>query len=134
MTPVDWTTKRYFKRYEFLCSYCGTEKMEESFVSLLDELRAALGFPMIVSSGYRCPEHPLEVVKVEPGTHTTGIASDIRVYGERAYNLVRLAIGMGFRGLGVDQFVRTPYANRFIHLDTFAGDDVHPRPRTWSYR
>ena len=134
MTLVNWQSKRYFKREEFLCKHCGIEKMEESFVFRLDELRAVLGYPLIVNSGYRCPNHPVELAKTEPGTHTLGMASDIRVYGERAYDLVGVAIRLGFRGLGFDQKVTTPHDRRFVHLDTFAGDPAHPRPSVWSYK
>lgn len=104
--------------------------MEESFVFKLDELRSALGFPMIVNSGYRCAEHPLEID--DPATHSMGIAADIRIYGLRCYDFVGYAIRLGFRGIGVDQKAGTDYIRRHVHLDTFAGTTEMPRPRIWS--
>ena len=55
--------------------------MEDDFIAKLDHLRAVLGWPMIVTSGYRSLAHSAEINKPNGGGyHTKGIAADIKVY------------------------------------------------------
>jgi zinc D-Ala-D-Ala carboxypeptidase len=59
--------------------------------------------------------------KVKAGTHSKGIASDIRIHsGSEGFVIVSKAIKMGFRGIGV--------AKTFIHLDV-----RKTMPVIWSY-
>lgn len=121
------TLWRYFKLAEFKCRHCEQNMIQPGFVDKLDRLRATVGFPLRVSSGYRCPLHNQAVSTTGPdGPHTTGQAADLRVDRERAMIVVREALRMGFTGVGVKQHG----ANRFIHLDTLTGPG---RPTIWSY-
>lgn len=136
--PVDWTTVRHFRREEFLCKHCGTEKMDAVFVAALDAIREELGFPLVITSGYRCPQHPAEVRKgkdagATPGAHTQGVAADVAVYGSRALALVAAALRHGFRGFGFQQAAEVPAASRFVHVDAAPGAADQPRPWVWSY-
>ena len=45
----------------------------------VDELRDRCGFPFVITSGYRSPQHPIEAKKDVPGTHAQGIAADIKI-------------------------------------------------------
>ena len=81
---------------------------------------------MRVTSGYRCPQHPIEAKKAAPGAHASGCAVDIGVEGQDAHRLLKLAFAAGFTGIGVQQ----KGSGRFIHLDTLEGG---PRPNVWSY-
>ena len=81
---------------------------------------------MRVTSGYRCPDHPIEAKKPQPGAHASGCACDIGVEGQDAHRLLKLAFAAGFTGVGVQQ----KGSGRFIHLDTLEGG---PRPNVWSY-
>lgn len=123
---IDWAAYPNFSEHEFKCSHCGKVAMKPEFMKKLQELRTAFRKPMRVSSGYRCPHHPIEAAKVSPGAHTTGRAVDIAVEGSDAFELLRLAFAMGFTGIGVQQ----KGSGRFIHLDTLT---VAPRPNVWSY-
>ena len=117
---------RYFQPDEFACKHCGQNRMVPAFLAKLDELRHRCGFPLVVSSGYRCPAHNQAVSSTGPnGPHTTGQAVDLAVSHERAYIVLRVAIAMGFSGIGIHQ--RGP--GRFIHLDTL----TERRPTVWSY-
>ena len=117
---------RYFKLEEFSCKHCGENEIDPDFVSRLDELRARYGRPMVITSGYRCPEHNAAVSSTGThGPHTTGRAADISVARRDAYDLLRLALDMGFRGIGVNQ----KGAGRFLHLDMID----EGRPTVWSY-
>jgi zinc D-Ala-D-Ala carboxypeptidase len=123
---MNWDRYPNFTEAEFRCSHCGRIEMRPDFMARLQSLRLAYGKPMKITSGYRCPEHPEEVKKKAPGTHTLGCAADIAVEGTDAFELLRHAMRMGFTGIGIKQ--KGP--GRFIHLDTH---DKSPRPNVWSY-
>ena len=65
--------------------------------------------PMKITSGYRCPDHPIEAKKPQPGYHSKG-AIDVAVSGEDAWTIIKIASSTGWGGIGVN----TP---SFIHLD-----------------
>jgi zinc D-Ala-D-Ala carboxypeptidase len=130
---VDWSQVPSFSEAEFTCKCgCGVEKMDETFIDKLQELRDKCGFPFRITSGYRCSEHPVEANRAargKVGAHTTGQAADIAISGGDAYTLIKHATNMGFTGLGVSQKDGT----RFIHLDDIYNVDGFPRPWVWSY-
>jgi uncharacterized protein YcbK (DUF882 family) len=89
-----------------------------------------LGFPFVITSGYRSPTHPVEARKASPGTHAQGIACDILITnGYDAGRLIQEALKMGFKGIGVAQDADRPRDARFIHLDLRDS----PFPIVWSY-
>lgn len=121
----------YFTKHELECKCgCGKEDMSEEFMLKLNALRAAYGKPMYLSSGYRCTSYDDSVSKKGRGAHTTGRAVDVLVYGKDAYNLLSLALFMGFTGIGVSQ--NGAHNTRFIHLDDL-GMNYGNRPWAWSY-
>ena len=69
----------YFTKKEFACQHTGENGIKDTFLLKLDLLRARCGFPFIITSGYRSPEHPIELRKEKAGTHAQGIAADIKV-------------------------------------------------------
>lgn len=80
-------------------------------MELVDELRHQCGFPFVITSGYRSPQHPIEAKKDRPGTHAQGIAADIKVTNAAdRFSLVSKALDLGFTGIGVE--------NGFVHVDT----------------
>ena len=95
----------------------------------LQELRDSYGKPMRITSGYRCPNHPIEAAKSKPGAHASGRAVDVAVSHNEAYILLRLAVRMGFSGIGVQQ----KGDGRFLHLDDLETKDGFMRPTVWSY-
>ena len=117
----------YFKIEEFDCRHCGANIIDVSFVDMLDELRHLYGKPIIITSGYRCPEYNNQISSTGPnGPHTTGQAADISVARKDAYELLKLAFELKFTGIGIHQKGN----GRFIHLDTLS-EGV--RPTVWSY-
>tara|TARA_R110000822_G_scaffold200107_4_gene337741 strand:- start:1589 stop:1930 length:342 start_codon:yes stop_codon:yes gene_type:complete len=112
---------KYFDLKEFNCTHSDENEMKPKFLEKIDELRDRCGFSFFIVSGYRCPWHPAEMKKEKPGTHSRGIAADIRVSGGNdRYILVQKALEMGFTGIGI--------AETFIHLDTRSDTPV-----IWSY-
>lgn len=103
----------FFTREEFACKCgCGTNEIDPVFVGQLDELRRRCGFPLGVTSGYRCENHPVEADKEKPGMHHSGRAADLAFRnGSERFVLLREAFAMGvFQGIGTGK--------SFIHVDT----------------
>lgn len=123
---INWGLYPSFSEWEFRCRHCGKVEMRPQFLERLQALRNAYGRPMQITSGYRCPDHPIEKAKPTPGAHASGCAADVAVHGAQAHDLLRLALPMGFTGIGVQQ----RGDKRFIHLDTLTGEN---RPTVWSY-
>lgn len=117
---------KYFHSDEFRCQHCGNQGIKSSFTEKLDDIRDECGFPFLISSGYRCPEHPIEARKEKPGSHAAGYAADIAVTGEQALRVIEVALRHGIKRIGVNQ----KGGGRFIHLDT---DPDRPSPAIWSY-
>ena len=110
-----------FSYKELMCK-CGCEQMniDPTLLNKLQLLRERCGFPLVITSGYRCSQHPEERNKKEPGMHNKGLAVDIaKPQGERAYTILVNALALGFKGIGV--------SNSFIHLD------LRQTPAIWGY-
>jgi hypothetical protein len=80
---MNWSDYPNFSAQEFNCSHCGQNEMKPEFMAKLQKLRETYGSPMKVTSGYRCPQHPIEAKKASPGAHASGLACDIGVQGVR---------------------------------------------------
>lgn len=121
---------RFFKDSEFACSHCSENKMDPVFLSEIDELRSQYGKPLTVSSGYRCPTHNAQVSETgATGPHTTGRAVDFLIDRTNAYGLLKIALNMGFTGIGINQ----KGGARFLHIDNLPNAPNQPRPTVWSY-
>ncbi len=119
----------HFSEKELMCQCgCGRADMDPTFLERLEALREQFGKPMKVTSAFRCPAHNRKVSSTgEDGPHTTGRAVDILIQGFDAFRLVKIALALGFTGLGVKQ----KSTGRFLHLDDL--QKPYPRPRIWSY-
>tara|TARA_X000001382_G_C3166133_1_gene177919 strand:- start:402 stop:794 length:393 start_codon:yes stop_codon:yes gene_type:complete len=128
---VDWSKSKYFLKEEFDCQATGENKMQESFILQINQLRSIYGKPMLISSGFRSKKHPIEAKKKSGGgMHTTGLASDVLIHGKEAYILLNLIIQMKvWTGIGFNQ--KGAFEQRFIHIDM--GTDENRRPTIWSY-
>jgi zinc D-Ala-D-Ala carboxypeptidase len=112
---------KYFKVEDFNCQETSENEMCPDFLQKLDALREVCGFPFIITSGYRSPNHSIEARKAKPGTHSQGIAADIKVVGgAQRMAIIRNASIMGFNGIGV--------AKGFVHVDT-----RETTPVAWKY-
>lgn len=120
---MNWADYPNFSEVEFRCRHCGKQEMKPEFMQSLQALRSAYGKSLTVTSGYRCQNHPIEKAKPDPGMHTTGLAADLGVQGSDAVEVLRIALGLGFTGIGVQQ----KGMGRFIHLDK------RTVPAIWSY-
>lgn len=123
----------FFSQEEMTCTCdCDRVDMDDVFMSRLVLLRREAGFPFVVSSGFRCPEHNQRVSSSGThGPHTTGQAVDICCSHKHAVWILEHAFALGFRGIGVSQ--KGPVKKRFLHLDDLATARGRPRPHVWSY-
>lgn len=129
MMEQDFSQFENFSAGEFTCQHCGSEGIKLDFVQKIQNLRSIYGRGMTISSGYRCPEHPIEARKAKPGAHASGRAVDIAVAGADALLVLQLALESGnFTGVGIAQ--KGDFGSRFIHLDDL---DNERRPTIWSY-
>jgi len=117
----------YFTKAEVSCQHCGAYRCDEEFLKVLNNIREACSFPFVISSGYRCVDHPIEASKSRVGAHTTGCAVDIAVRGDKALKVLAVAIKHGVKRIGVNQKGK----GRFIHLDM--AEEAFPSPAIWSY-
>lgn len=103
--------------------------MDMEFMNRLQSLRELCNFPLSISSGFRCLKHNAEVSSTgDSGPHTTGMAVDILISGEKAHQLLKNALRLGFTGIGISQ--KGEHGKRYIHVDTVKNG---PRPMVWSY-
>lgn len=129
MSNINWSDyEPLFYKHEFDCQETGENEMTLEFMNRLYALRSEYDKPMVITSGYRSPDHSIERDKPKRGEHTYGNACDVAVYGENAYNLIKLAMKHGFTRIGIKQ--RGDYSKRFIHLGL---DKSFPNPTIWSY-
>ena len=129
-TSDTWPTNRWpnFSFGEMRCKQTGECDMDPEFMDALQEARTIDEHPWDISSGFRSKLHSDEAGKSAPGSHTYGLAVDIKCSGERAYDIARLVFMGGFTGIGFSQ--KGDHGERFLHLDKA----IHvPRPAIWSY-
>lgn len=131
MTAIDWSLYPNFSEDEFRCKCgCGQADMNPTFLGILQTIRTIVNEPLVVSSGYRCPEHNNRVSSTgRDGPHTTGRAVDLAVSHGLAHKVIAAALATGITGLGVNQKGR----GRFLHLDDLPEALGRPRPTVWSY-
>jgi uncharacterized protein YcbK (DUF882 family) len=114
---------QFFKRSEFLCKCergkkCDAIQMTFETMKMVDQLRFHYGKPLIITSAERCEVQNQKVGGSDNSYHLIGCAVDIKVKdGAMAGRLVKIAIEVGFSGIGVSK-------HGFIHLDSRPGNLV----------
>ncbi|HHV41964.1 MAG TPA: DUF882 domain-containing protein [Clostridiaceae bacterium] len=100
-----------FKLREFECKHCGTVKIDPELVRRLQVMRDEIGKPIIINSGYRCPEHNRAVGGAAGSQHLYGTAADIVCPGA-SIQQVRQAAEKHFKNGGIGRY------NTYTHVDT----------------
>ena len=121
--------ENYFSEKELSCPCCGKNGFNEFTLLKFNRVRQDVGFPMIMSSGYRCPEYNKKRGFTQ--SHSTGQCGDIACDRLEALLIVQSALDKGFTGFGIKQKGNS----RCIHLDDLPQDlnIGRPRPHIWSY-
>jgi len=119
-----------FSINEFKCK-CGCNKVliSTKLLDALQDYRDRYG-SVIITSGYRCPEHNNSVSSTgHDGPHTTGLAVDISTDSKSQYNVVRFFLNDYIaQGIGI--------AKSFTHIDFLTEENnvkYAMRPNMWSY-
>lgn len=107
----------YFKFDEFKCQCgkCGcTGEIDKTLQIWLDNIRAAVKKPVVVTSGIRCRQHNAAVGGSRTSQHISGHAADIKVKGIQPAILAIIARGcvpVGAHGIGIYK--------SWIHVDIY---------------
>lgn len=104
---------KYFTREELEDPTTKECLVHASLLIKLDELRELCGKPIIVTSGYRSPEHNAKIGGAQSSQHTTGRAADLVCLGLSLKKFAELAnkvFADGGLGIYPDE--------KFIHVDT----------------
>lgn len=117
----------YFTEKELSCPCCGVNGFKKGTQRRLNLLREHLGFPMPMTSGFRCEKY--NKLKGYTQTHATGQAGDFGLTHKQAFRAMAEAPIYGFTGIGVNQKGK----HRFLHLDDLDEATGRPRPHVWSY-
>jgi uncharacterized protein YcbK (DUF882 family) len=91
---------------------CGFDITPEARAKF-DELRIAMGIPLVVSGGARCGDHNKAVGGAPSSRHMYGDALDISCPGKERWRLVYTAMKLGAKGIGISK--------AFIHIDWRTG-------------
>jgi len=106
----DKQLSKNFNELEFACRHCRQVHVEPELVTKLQALRDALGRPITVTSGYRCPVHNRNVGGATQSRHMQGQAADLVVAGVSPAAVAQAADRVGLGGIGV-------YKSGFTHVD-----------------
>ena len=112
-SPNYYVTE-HFMYSDFICPCCDALKVVPGFynhVRLLEQLRNEAGFPLVITSGYRCKSHNTSVGGGARSWHLL-FATDIQPEDRNPKKLSELCIlsqELGFGGIGRYE--------TFLHLD-----------------
>jgi len=85
--------------------------LEPKMKDFLVKLEGTIGRELVITSGYRSPDHPVEARKSKPGEHAEGLAVDVvAVGGTPVFEIVEAAIDLGCKRIGINR------KSNFIHL------------------
>jgi uncharacterized protein YcbK (DUF882 family) len=105
---------KYFTDVEFECPCCHRYLISQQLVSNLDSIRKHLDEPIIITSGYRCIKHNMDVGGSPTSSHRIGLAVDIACTSSSyRYRLIKALLAVGIN--------RMKIGGRFIHVDIDTG-------------
>ena len=107
-TYASWPWK-HFKPKEMACRGTGKLQMHTGLLDNLDILRSRFNSPITILRAYRSPYHNSCGGGAPLSRHLFGDACDISIRNKDKFLLEKLALELGFTGLG--------YYNTFLHID-----------------
>jgi len=109
--PDDLQLSPHFNLSEFRCRHCGDvdELAARRLASRLEIARLFSG-PMLIISGFRCPDHNAVYGGKPNSQHLLGLAADILVHGDgHRFQLVKALLDSDFKRIGIGK--------RIVHAD-----------------
>lgn len=128
---IDWAKYPNFTPQELACKHCGADGITAEMMDILQGIRTEMAAPVFLTSGYRCPKHPVEQEKDRPGEHTYGMAVDILCHGARALQIVKLAQDRDVKRIGVHQ--KGNPNGRFVHIGIADRHNLAFPVALWTY-
>lgn len=119
------TKSKYFAESEFqqCVPKCSLQDMNQSTMSKLDTAREVAGIPFVLTSAYRSPQWDRDRGRSGTGSHTKGMAVDIRCHGvSNRFEIIYGLLMAGFTRIGIHK--------KFIHADT---SPSHTQRIIWMY-
>ena len=114
----------HFNAREFRCS-CGKSHetlLASELVDKLESLYTALNCSkIIVTSGYRCPEHDKAVGGTSSGQHIKGTAADVCCYGQDGQPISSKTVCCKAQDLGFGGIANITSSYQYTHLDVRTG-------------
>ena len=123
----------HFNAREFRCS-CGKSHetlLASELVDKLEALYTALNCSkIIVTSGYRCPDHDKAVGGTSSGQHTKGTAADVCCYGQDGQPISSKMVCCKAQDLDFTGIANITSNYQYTHLDVrtsakWYGDEIH---------
>lgn len=114
-------SNKYFTEQEFRCKCgkCKSKTPPDELIDILCEIREHYDAPLIIKSGYRCPEHNRIVGGATKSRHIEGDAVDFTVKGVKTFDLYNYVIlQYGDRPYGIAKKIIADEYKGFVHLDT----------------
>ena len=113
----DFQIATHFNLQEFVSPDTGEVKIDSRLVAILQLIRYRMGCKVIVTSGYRTPEHNHKVGGALESLHLEGLAIDVTPEDKNLVKLFKVAAEFEeIRGLGI-------YKNH-VHIDLRQGKKV----------
>ena len=114
----------HFNAREFRCQ-CGQPHETLITSELIDKLEALYATlncsKIIVTSGYRCPEHDKAVGSTSSGQHTKGTAADVCCYGQDGQPISSKTVCCKAQDLGFGGIANITSSYQYTHLDVRTG-------------
>jgi len=108
--PKPKFSSRYFSSVDFACKHCKITRIDDDLLEKLERVRQSLGFPLVITSGYRCSKHNKDVGGSERSSHLEGYAVDVKLPdGAMKLMFITQAIKVGFKRIGV--------YSKHVHVD-----------------
>ena len=103
---------RFFLRSEFACRCgCGANTVDAELLDLLTRVREHFGKPVVINSGFRCPDHNRAVGGKPSSYHLRGQAADIVIPDVDSEEVVKYVAGLSQTRYGIGWYPG------FTHLD-----------------
>lgn len=107
----DIQLSKNFRLSEFVCKEGKNEVLYDvRLIDMLQKVRAKVGKPVYVVSGYRSPSYNTKVGGAKNSYHLRGEAADIYINGLSNRELAQVCYDVGFRGIGI-------YKGGVVHVD-----------------
>lgn len=109
----DLTTN--FSKHEFRCKDGSEHEIDCRLLGMLEGLRAVLGQPITIISGYRSPDYNRKVGGARNSYHTQGKAADIQVRNKTPREVYETA-GRLYANCGLGLYERG--LSGWVHIDS----------------